>query len=115
MSSLLVGACALALGMVPPEVIVVRDWCGTARITGYSRFDFSPRTADGTSIYTDEAIAAASYDIPLGSYVEVDGLGTYRIADRGNFPTATWIDIATWSRQEAYQLTSVRRICVYQP
>lgn len=101
----------------PPDPTAVRDWCGSARTTGYLRTEFSGHTYDGTPIWTDEAIAAASWDIPIDSRVEVEDIGTFRIADRGRFPVngTSWIDIAVWTRAEAYALTGVRRICVYQP
>lgn len=73
-------------------------------MTGYSRHDFGWYTADGTYIYTDENIAAGSYNLAFGDYVEVEGLGTYRIADRGHLGRRH-IDIATWSREEAYEIT----------
>lgn len=87
-------------------------YCRTAKITGYVRTEFSPQTADGTSIYTDEPIVAASYDIPIDATVEIEGLGTYRVADRGHLGSDGWVDIAVWSRGEAYALTGRRRICV---
>lgn len=91
-------------------------WCQLARITGYVRTEFSPRTYDGTSIYTNEAIAAASWNIPINSYVWVEGAGTYRVADRGGgLGYSGHIDIATWTRAEAYALTSWRQICVAPP
>lgn len=88
-------------------------WCQSARITGYIRSHGSPWTYDGTSIYTDEAIAAASWNIPLGWLVWVEDVGTFRVADRGMLGSSGWVDIAVWSVAEAYSLTSVRRICVY--
>jgi 3D (Asp-Asp-Asp) domain-containing protein len=97
-------------------LLLAQGWCiPDARITGYSRFDYSGRTYDGTSVYADERIAAASWNIPLQSIVEVEGLGRYRVADRGALGSYGWVDIATWSRQEAFSLTSTRRVCVYPP
>jgi 3D (Asp-Asp-Asp) domain-containing protein len=89
-------------------------WCSQARITGYVRGAHSPRTADGTSIWTGEEIAAASYDVPMGSYVEVDGLGVYRVADRGRLGN-THIDIAVWSQADAYAITGWRQVCIWGP
>ena len=90
--------------------------CRLARITGYVRTDFSSRTYDGTHILTDEPICAASWDIPLNSRVWVEGLeGLFRVADRGRLGSAGWIDVAVWSRQDAYALTGTRLICVYPP
>jgi hypothetical protein len=90
-------------------------WCQLAQISGYVRSEYGPYTYDGTSIYSPEAIAAASWDIPIDSTVVVDGLGTYRIADRGMLGSSGWVDVASWSRAEAYSLTSVRTVCVYPP
>lgn len=73
--------------------------------TGYVRTAHGTHTADGTPILTDEPIVAASYDLPLGAYVYVDGLGTFRVADRGIPPAERWLDVATWTYAEAYQLT----------
>lgn len=88
--------------------------CFEARTTGYVRGHHSPWTADGTSIWTPEPIAAASYDLPLGAYVWVEGVGTVRIADRGRLGSGnpTWIDVAVYSTAEAYALTGTRLICV---
>lgn len=104
-------AALLQLGQVftpmpPAEHPARQQICKRATITGYVRSDpyMNAHTYDGTSIFTDEAIAAASFDIPLGSYVTVVGVGTYRIADRGRL-APTHIDIATWSRAEALALT----------
>lgn len=91
------------------------SWCQSAQITGYVRTDHGSHTYDGTSIYSDEPIAAASWNIPLGSYVDVEGLGTYRVADRGMLGSSGHIDIAVWTRAEAFALTSVRQVCVRAP
>lgn len=90
------------------------DYCYRGQVTGYNRMDFTTRTYDGTSIRTPEAIAAAGWDIPLDSYVWVQGVGTYRVADRGRLGQGH-IDIATWSRAEAYDLTGMYWICVWLP
>lgn len=89
-------------------------WCRQARITGYVRGAHSPRTADDTSIWTGQESVAASCDVPVGSYVEVDGLGVYRVADRGRLGNAH-IDIAVWSRADAYAITGWRQVYVWGP
>jgi 3D (Asp-Asp-Asp) domain-containing protein len=79
---------------------------GAYRITGYVRTEFSARTYDGTSIYTEEHIAAGSWNLPLNTRVRVEGLDfTYRIADRGALEPKH-LDIAVWSREEAYAIES---------
>jgi len=103
------------MSLILSVALLAQTWCAEgATITGYVRSEFSPRTFDGTSIYTPEPIAAASWSIPIGSYVSVDGLGTYRVADRGMLGPFH-IDIAVWDRATAYALTSVRRVCVVPP
>lgn len=99
-----------------PPVVSVPVRCVTATITGYVRTDpaMNARTADGTSIYTDEPIVAASYDIPMGSTVEIEGVGTFRVADRGSGLSPTHVDVATWTRVEAMNLTSRRIVCVME-
>lgn len=107
---LVVGAAAAAPADAP--------WCGMARVTGYVRGEFSPWTADGTSIWTTERIAAASWDVRMGSLAEVAGLGLYRVADRGALGRGDpmpWLDIAVWTPAEAFALTSVRHVCFRRP
>lgn len=84
--------------------------CEQYHITGYTRDCCSDRTADGTSIWTDEPIAAGSYNLPLGSWVNVDGLGSYRIADRGLL-YRRHIDIPVDTVDQARALTSEREVC----
>lgn len=89
-------------------------YCRSARITGYVRSEYGPYTYDGTPTWV-EGIAAASWDIPIDSLVEVEGLGTYRIADRGMLGSDAWIDVAVWDRATAYAITGRRTICVTPP
>lgn len=98
-----------------PAPTRAEGWCSQAKITGYVRSEYGPFTYDGTSIWTPEPIAAASWNIPIDSMVEVEGLGTYRIADRGLLGSAGWIDVAVSSRAEAYAITGWRTICVTPP
>lgn len=90
-------------------------WCQAMKITGYVRGEQSARTFDGTSIYTDEPIVAASWNVPLGWYADIDGLGLHRVADRGMLGSAGWLDVAVWDRATAYGLTGWRNACVYPP
>jgi 3D (Asp-Asp-Asp) domain-containing protein len=82
------------------------------RITGYVRGAFSPWTYDGTSVWTTEPIAAASWNVPVDSIVQVQGLGQYRVADRGSKLEQRHIDILVNSKAEAYSLTGWRPVCV---
>lgn len=100
-------ALSLALVAIPTPVRAEGACPGNSEpylITGYVRTEFSDYTADGTSVYTDEAIAAGSYNLPLGAYVWVEGVGAYRIADRGHLGRRH-IDVAVWSRAEAFEIT----------
>jgi hypothetical protein len=93
-------------------------WCGPTRITGYVRTEFSSRTYDGTPIWTEEPIAAASWDVQLGSIAEIEDVGAFRVADRGHLGNGVpmpWVDVAVWTRAEAYALTGVRRVCFRRP
>jgi 3D (Asp-Asp-Asp) domain-containing protein len=93
-------------------------WCGPTKITGYVRTEFSGHTYDGTPIWTPEKIVAASWDVRLGSLAEIDGLGTFRVADRGDLGNGTptpWVDVAVWTRAEAYALTGTRHVCFRRP
>jgi 3D (Asp-Asp-Asp) domain-containing protein len=106
----------LLLSLIPSaNRAEARADCRDMKLTGYVRTEFSARTFDGTSIYTEEPIVAASWDIPLGAYVEIDGLGVYRVADRGRLGSNGWIDVAVWTRSEAYALTGWRQVCVRDP
>lgn len=99
----------LPLGSLPAKA--QDGYCFNAQITGYVRGAHSPRTYDGTSIFTSEPIVAASWSIPIDSTVWIDGLGSFRAADRGMLGPAH-IDVAVWSLADAYAITSVRRVCV---
>lgn len=93
-------------------------WCGPARITAYVRTEYGPYTYDGTPVLTPEPIAAASWDVRLGTIAEIEGVGSFRIADRGHLGNGTpmpWVDVAVWDRPTAYALTSVRRVCFRRP
>jgi 3D (Asp-Asp-Asp) domain-containing protein len=111
LGSLIVHGTALALALALHSS---SPWCGPAHVTGYVRSDGSSHTADGTHIMTDEPIAAASYDVVMGSLVDVEGVGTFTVRDRGHLGNGnpTWIDIAVWTRDEAYALTGTRNVCI---
>lgn len=98
--------------------LLAATWCGEAKITGYVRGEDGSHTYDGTHILTPEPIAAASWDVALGSMADIDGAGTFRIADRGmlgNGSPRPWVDVAVWDRPSAYALTSIRRVCFRRP
>ena len=90
-------------------------YCYQGWVTGYSRVEHGRYTYDGTPISTNEAIVAAGWDIPIDSYVKVEGLpGRYRVADRGRLAPGQ-IDVAVWSRADAYAITGFREVCVTPP
>jgi hypothetical protein len=96
---------------------LLQAFCDDFRVTAYVRTEHSPWTYDGSSIYSGEPIVAASWDIPIDSVVVIDGLGTFRVADRGGgLGSHRWLDVAVWSRSEAFAITSPsRHACVYPP
>jgi hypothetical protein len=57
--------------------------------------------------------------VKLGAIAHIDGLGAYRIADRGgglgNGTPMPWVDVAVWDRATAYELTGIRRVCFRRP
>src|SRR5262245_46640358 len=96
------------LCLVQPAPASSAGYCRTVRTTGYVRGTQSPWTFDGTSIYTAEPIAAASWDIPINMHVAIAGVGRFRVADRGHLGSDGWVDVATWTRSEAFALTGSR-------
>lgn len=106
----LVALATLLFSYMPADA----PWCGPTRITGYVRTDGNAHTYDGTPIWTNEPIVAASWDVLIGSVAEIDGLGSFRVADRGmlgNGNPMPWVDVAVWTRREALDLTGVRHAC----
>lgn len=93
-------------------LLLLAETCFSARVTGYSRYEHGSHTADGTPILTDEPIVAAGPELAFDTLVEIDGLGTYRVADRGSGVGYRHLDVAVWSRAEAFSITSVRRVCL---
>lgn len=109
MARLAMVAALLAMSYTPAKAQA--GYCFDARVTGYVRGAHSPRTFDGTSIYSGEPIVAAHWNVPIDSTVWIEGLGSFRTADRGILNPSD-IDVAVWTLAEAYAITSVRRACV---
>jgi 3D (Asp-Asp-Asp) domain-containing protein len=112
---LLSTACALLAGFSfwqPGVTHAQAASCEMYRITGYVRGADSPWTYDGTSVWSSEPIVAASWNVPINSIVQVQGLGRYRVADRGGKLQRRHIDILVNSKAEAYSLTGWRPVCV---
>lgn len=101
------GLAAIALQCALPVAAVPSCEADTWLVTGYVRTspDFNQLTADGTDIFTEESIVAAPQWVPMGSVVDIDGLGEFRVADRGGALGLRHLDVAVWSRREAYELT----------
>lgn len=101
-----------------PTDVQPEKQCRAARITGYNRYTGNNFTYDGTPIMNGEPVVAASWDVPIDSIVEVEGVGTFRTADRGmlgNGNPLTHIDVAVDSDVEAFALTSTRIVCITPP
>ncbi len=60
----------------------------TMHVTAYC---MQGRTADGG--YTHDGVIAAPSSIPFGSLLEIDGLGVYRVEDRGDAITSGRLDV----------------------
>lgn len=97
-----------------PTAAEAGRYCYDGRVTGYVRTDHGSHTYDGTPITTPEPIAAAGWDIPIDSLVEVSGVGTYRVADRGLLGPGH-VDVAVWTSADAFAITGWRTICVMRP
>lgn len=110
----LIGSLVFASGDV---YRAMAPWCGQAHITGYVRSEGSAFTYDGTPVMNGEPVVAASWDVSMGSLVDIEGLGTFRVADRDmlGWGSPTWIDVAVWTRSEALALTGERNVCIYRP
>lgn len=87
--------------------------CQSFWVTGYASSQFPGRTADGTPTRGNEwSIAAAHPRIPFGTTVSLNGLGTFRIADRGMLGY-DHIDVLVYSPAEAYALTGTYTGCTW--
>lgn len=103
----------LALGvLVTTPSTALAQSCQLAVVTAYASADYPGTTADGTPTRGNEgAIAAGGSNYTMGSYVSVEGLGSYRIADRGRL-AANQIDVLMVSHAEAMQWgRQQRRVC----
>ncbi len=96
----------LWLATAPPiatRAATCPNWCGTGYVPGPDAPN--PTTADGTSVWTAESIAAAPAWVPFGSLIDLPELSlTVRVADRGNLGPCH-VDIRVFSTRAAYALT----------
>lgn len=99
-------------GQGAPWRVVAQAGCSSAVITAYSVEQYPGRTVDGTPTRGNAGvIAAASYNYALGTIITVDGLGTYRVADRGRLG-ANHIDVLMQTTREAVQWgRQTRTVC----
>jgi 3D (Asp-Asp-Asp) domain-containing protein len=86
--------------------------CGRFLVTGYASVEFPGRTADGTPTLGSEwTLLAAHPRIPFNTAVWIEGLGRFRVADRGHLG---WdqLDVLVRTRQEALALTGQYTACL---
>lgn len=99
----------LALGLTASTVGAQAN-CAVATVSAYSVEQYPGQTADGTPTQGNAGvIAAGGSNYALGSYVWVEGLGTYRIADRGHL-AASQVDVLMQTIYEARQHGVPRRL-----
>jgi 3D (Asp-Asp-Asp) domain-containing protein len=89
--------------------------CERYTITAYSIEDFPGRTYDGTPTRGNAGvIAAGSWNLPIGTIVEVEGVGVYRIADRGRLGNRH-LDLLFQSTREALNFgRQTRMVCIVE-
>ncbi len=103
----------------PVQAAPAEQACETYVITAYAASDYPGWTADGSTttvgaLNRGEPIAAASWNVPMGAYVQVVGLGSYRVADRGHLG-ARHIDVLMRTHSEAVVFgRQSRLVCVYE-
>jgi 3D (Asp-Asp-Asp) domain-containing protein len=114
--------CALVLALLPATEARAGApvECSPYRVTAYASSEYPGWTADGSTttrgaLARGEPIAAASRNVPFNAVVDVDGLGAYRVADRGHLD-ARHIDVLVGTRDEALEIgSSYRTVCVTVP
>jgi 3D (Asp-Asp-Asp) domain-containing protein len=82
-------------------------------VTAYASEDYPGLAADNQTPTrgNEGVIAAGGSNYPMGSYVSVEGLGSYRIADRGHL-AASQIDVLMVTHAAAMQWgRQQRRVC----
>jgi 3D (Asp-Asp-Asp) domain-containing protein len=89
--------------------------CQSYTITAYSVEQFGGYTYDGTPTRGNAGvIAAGSWNLPINTIVEVEGVGVYRIADRGHLGTRH-VDILMQSTREALNFgQQTRNVCIVE-
>lgn len=82
--------------------------------SGYVRGHHSDHTADGTNIWNGEHLVATGPEYPFRTVLWIDGLGYYRVADRGSGVGVGHIDVLVDSEREAFAITSRRLACAVE-
>ena len=115
----LVGLAIAGLGVAAVPSPVSAQECSEFVVTAYAASDYPGLTADGSTttvaaLNRGERIAAASSWVPFGSYVQVVGVGNFRVADRG-YLGPKHLDILMRSRYEALEFgRQTRVVCLFQ-
>jgi 3D (Asp-Asp-Asp) domain-containing protein len=86
--------------------------CAPAVITAYAAQDYPGRTTSGIYTWPNVgSIVAGGEAYELGQTVEIEGLGSYTVADRGHLGW-TQIDLLVSTHAEAVQFgRQVRMVC----
>jgi 3D (Asp-Asp-Asp) domain-containing protein len=106
----------LALGVMmttPGPSPASSQSCSIVTVTAYASEDYPGLAADNQTPTrgNEGVIAAGGSNYPMGSYVSVEGLGSYRIADRGHL-AASQIDVLMVTHAAAMQWgRQQRRVC----
>jgi 3D (Asp-Asp-Asp) domain-containing protein len=98
--------------LISPSTLLGQEACSQATITAFSVEQYPGLTADGTPTHGNVgAIVAASHNYALGSTLTIDGLGTYRVADRGHLGP-NHVDVLMQTTAEARQFgRQTRQVC----
>lgn len=96
--------------LLPPAL--AGPTCELFHVTGYSSAAFPGFTSDGTPTRGNEwSIVAAHRRIPFDSQVAVQGVGSFRVADRGQLGWSD-LDVLVYSDAEAFALTGDYLACI---
>jgi 3D (Asp-Asp-Asp) domain-containing protein len=105
--SAIAGAALFSRCTSPPPALAA---CQSMHLTGYLETGYP--TADGTSTRGNAwTLAAAHYSVPFDTIATVEGVGVFRVADRGQLGPLD-LDILVSTAEEAYALTGEYRVCL---
>lgn len=92
--------------------------CQTFTITAYSVEQFPGRTYSGLSTQGQAGVIAAegrpgSHHFAIGTWIDIDGVGVYRVEDRGGGLIGRHVDILMATTREALNFGRQQRtVCV---